>query len=208
MPIVNPQPPNVTGLVLAGGRGIRMGKVDKGLQVFGDQTMVEAVLQRFEPQVATLMINANQNIATYAGFGHPVWPDELTGFAGPLAGLQVGLTHCVTPWLVMVPCDSPFLPLDLVQGLHAAQQQNDFDIAVAVTGRREQRQVHPVFCLVRVSLLPHLDAYLANGGRKVREWYSSLRVVEVPFDNGEAFRNINTQDELRLCTPREIGNQT
>lgn len=203
----DPKLSNLTGLILAGGRGIRMGNVDKGLQDFGGQTMVEAVLQRFRPQVATLMISANQNIAAYAAFGHAVWPDEVGGFAGPLAGLHVGLMHCTTPWLVVVPCDSPFLPLDLVQRLCNAQQQNDFDIAVAVTGKGEQRQVHAVFCLIRVSLLPHLSAYLADGGRKVREWYRSLNVVEVPFKNGDPFRNINTQDELRLCTPQAIGDQ-
>jgi molybdopterin-guanine dinucleotide biosynthesis protein A len=193
---------NVTGLVLAGGRGSRMGNVDKGLQDFGGQPMVAHVLHRLRPQVGALMINANQNFEAYAAYAHPVWPDAISGFAGPLAGLHTGLTHCDTPWIVTVPCDSPFLPLDLVQRLQHAQQQNDFDIAVAVTSDGETRQVQPVFCLARASLLPHLSAYLAEGGRKVDAWYRSLRVVEVEFEDEAAFRNINTLDELRAWSPK------
>ncbi len=200
----NPEPSasGVTGLVLAGGRGTRMGNVDKGLQDFGGQPMVAHVLHRLMPQVSALLINANQNFAAYAAFAHPVWPDAIGGFAGPLAGLHIGLTHCLTPWIVTVPCDTPFLPLDLVQRLQHAQQQNDFDIAVAVTGEGAARQPHPVFCLARATLLPHLSAYLAKGGRKVDAWYRSLRVVEVGFENEAAFRNINTPEELHAWSPK------
>jgi molybdopterin-guanine dinucleotide biosynthesis protein A len=143
------------------------------------------------------MINANQNIAPYEGFGVPVWQDEMQGFAGPLAGLQTGLMHCDTEYLVTVPCDSPFLPTDLVARLGTALEENDADLAVAVTGEGETRQPHPVFCLTRASLLPHLTLYLQEGGRKFDKWYSSLKMVEVHFDDESAFRNINTLDELR-----------
>jgi molybdenum cofactor guanylyltransferase len=187
----------VTGLILAGGRGTRMGTLDKGLQMFRGAPMALHALMRLSPQVGYVMINANQNIAPYEGFGVPVWQDEMQGFAGPLAGLQTGLIHCETDYLVTVPCDSPFLPTDLVARLGAALEENDADLAVAVTGEGETRQPHPVFCLARASLLPHLTLYLQDGGRKFDTWYSSLKAVEVHFDDESAFRNINTLDELR-----------
>lgn len=187
----------VTGLILAGGRGTRMGTVDKGLQMFRGAPMALHALMRLSPQVGHVMINANQNIAPYEGFGVPVWQDEMQGFAGPLAGLQTGLIHCDTEYLVTVPCDSPFLPTDLVARLGGALEENDADLAVAVTGEGETRQPHPVFCFARASLLPHLTLYLQDGGRKFETWYSSLKAVEVRFDDENAFRNINTLDELR-----------
>lgn len=187
----------ITGLILAGGRGSRMGHVDKGLQPFRGVPMALHVMMRLSPQVGALMINANQNLAPYEGFGVSVWPDELAGFAGPLAGLQAGLSHCDTPYLVTAPCDSPFLPTDLVARLSQALLIEDTDLAVAVTGAGDTRQAHPVFCLLKSTLLPHLTAYLQGGGRKVDAWYASLKVVEVHFDDEAAFRNINTLEELR-----------
>ncbi|MBF8178933.1 molybdenum cofactor guanylyltransferase MobA [Herminiimonas contaminans] len=187
----------ITGLILAGGRGTRMGTVDKGLQLFRDAPMALHVLMRLSPQVGYIMINANQNIAPYEAFGVPVWQDEMQGFAGPLAGLQTGLIHCETDYLVTSPCDSPFLPKDLVERLADGLKQNNADIAVAVTGEGDTKQAHPVFCLVKASLLPHLTLYLQEGGRKFDKWYSSLAVAEVHFDDEDAFRNINTLDDLR-----------
>jgi molybdopterin-guanine dinucleotide biosynthesis protein A len=187
----------ITGLILAGGRGTRMGTIDKGLQVFRDAPMALHVLMRLAPQVGYVMINANQNIAPYEGFGVPVWQDEIQGFAGPLAGLHTGLIHCETDYLATAPCDSPFLPQDLVARLAAGLEENNADLAVAVTGADETRQPHPVFCLVKASLLPHLTLYLQEGGRKFDKWYSSLNVAEVHFEDEDAFRNINTLDELK-----------
>ncbi len=187
----------ITGLILAGGRGSRMGHVDKGLQPFRGAPMAMHVMLRLAPQVGDLMINANQNLAAYEAFGVPVWPDEMPGYAGPLAGLQTGLAHCETPYLVTAPCDSPFLPRNLVESLHHALRAADADLAVAVTGEGERRQAHPVFCLLKTSLLPHLTLFLQEGGRKVDAWYASLKVTEVHFSDEAAFRNINTLDELR-----------
>ncbi|MFC7299984.1 molybdenum cofactor guanylyltransferase MobA [Herminiimonas aquatilis] len=187
----------ITGLILAGGRGTRMGTVDKGLQLFRDAPMALHVLMRLSPQVGDVMINANQNIAPYEGFGVPVWQDEMQGFAGPLAGLQTGMAHCETDYLVTAPCDSPFLPKDLVARLAAGLEEKNADLAVAVTGEGESRQPHPVFCLAKASLLPHLTLYLQEGGRKFDAWYASLTVAEVHFDDEDAFRNINTLDDLR-----------
>ncbi|OWW21329.1 molybdenum cofactor guanylyltransferase MobA [Noviherbaspirillum denitrificans] len=186
----------ITGLVLAGGRGSRMGGVDKGLQTFRGGPMVLQVIMRLAPQVGPLLINANQNIGPYEGFGYPVWPDQLGGFEGPLAGLQTGLSHCETAYLVTAPCDSPFLPEDLVANLADALDAADAEIAVAVT-EEDERRTHPVFALMKTTVLASLDAYLQGGGRKIETWYRSLRFVEVPFADADAFRNINTVDELR-----------
>ena len=188
---------DITGLILAGGRGSRMGSIDKGLVPLAGKPMVAHVLERLAPQVQRMLINANQNQDTYAAFGAPVWPDAMPDFAGPLAGLQTGLMHCETPLLVTAPCDSPFLPADLVVRLGQALLAQNADLAVAVTGDGATRQPHPVFCLAKASLLPHLTSFLESGGRKVDRWYATLRVAEVHFADEAAFRNINTLDELR-----------
>ncbi|MDP3673168.1 MAG: molybdenum cofactor guanylyltransferase MobA [Telluria sp.] len=187
----------ISGLILAGGRGSRMGHVDKGLQPFRGAVMAAHVLERLAPQVAAVAINANQNLAAYAAFGVPVWPDETTGFAGPLAGLETGMRHAGTEYLLTAPCDSPFLPADLAARLFDALQAQGADLAFAATGQAGmRRQPHPVFCLVKTCLLPVLSAYLAEGGRKMDGWYAGLKTAEVVFEDADAFRNINTLDEL------------
>jgi molybdopterin-guanine dinucleotide biosynthesis protein A len=184
----------VTGLILAGGQGRRMGGVDKGLQTLHGRPMVASVLERLAPQVDAVIINANQNEAEYARFGHRIVPDRIGGFAGPLAGLQAGLEAAAHPLVVTVPCDSPFLPRDLVARLRDAMLQSGADLTVAKTGA----QAHPVFSLVRVAVLPGLTRFLEDGGRKIDAWYAALKVVEVPFDDEvEAFSNINTREELK-----------
>jgi len=184
----------ITGLVLAGGQGRRMGSVDKGLVLLGGRPMVRHVLDRLRPQVDEILINANRNASEYAVFGYRVLADEIGGFAGPLAGLQVGLAHATHPLVATVPCDSPFLPADLVSRLHGALESHSADLAVA----RTFDQPHPVFALVRRSLLAHLARFLEGGGRKIDAWYASLKAVEVAFDDeADAFRNINTAEELK-----------
>jgi len=184
----------ITGVVLAGGLGRRMGGVDKGLQLLRGKPMVAWVIERFQPQVDEVLINANQNVERYAALGHRVIPDEIAGYAGPLAGLHRGLTEAAHDLVATVPCDSPFLPLDVVARLQAALERNHTEIAVAKTGE----QPHPVFCLCRKEVLPGLTAFLGAGGRKIDAWYAKLKVVEVAFDdNPDAFQNINTGEELR-----------
>jgi molybdopterin-guanine dinucleotide biosynthesis protein A len=181
----------ITGIVLAGGLGRRMGGVDKGLQLLHGKPMVAHVLARLTPQVGRVIINANQNRDRYASFGHPVVGDEVSGFAGPLAGLHAGLKASDTPLVATVPCDSPFLPADLVARLERAAAGRA--VAVAKTGD----QAHPVFALVRRTALDNLEAFLRNGGRKIDAWYGALPFVEVSFDDEvAAFRNINTLEEL------------
>ncbi len=183
---------NVSGIVLAGGQGRRMGGVDKGLQLLHGRPMVAHVIERLAPQVGEIVVNANQNLAAYRAFGHRVVPDAIGGFAGPLAGLHAGLGAATRAYAVTAPCDSPFLPGDLVARLMGALR--DHELAVAKTGE----QPHPVFSLVRVAVRGHLEAFLAAGGRKIDAWYATLKVVEVPFDDeADAFRNINTVDELK-----------
>jgi molybdenum cofactor guanylyltransferase len=184
----------ITGLILAGGRGSRMGEVDKGLQIFQGKPMVAHAILRLAKQVDEIIINANRNLDTYAQFGHRVVPDVIDGFAGPLAGLHIGMSEATTPLIVTAPCDSPFLPMDLVARLHTALDANNADLAVAKTFD----QAHPVFCLTKTTLEPHLRDFLMSGQRKIDKWYATLNVVEVSFDDNEAaFANINTLDELK-----------
>ena len=192
---------DVTGIVLAGGLGRRMSDdgsgVDKGLQPFRGRPMIEHALERFAPQVGTVIVNANRNLERYRALGWPVAPDAVGGFAGPLAGLHAGMSHAGSPWVATVPCDSPFLPLDLVARLAAAIESSAAhgeraNLAVARTGT----QAHPVFALLERTLLPDLERFLTAGRRKIDAWYAPLRVVEVDFGDVAAFRNLNTRQEL------------
>jgi molybdopterin-guanine dinucleotide biosynthesis protein A len=188
---------NVSGILLAGGLGRRMGGMDKGLIALNGQPLAAHVAARFAPQVDELLISANQNIDAYTALGFPVIMDAMPGFAGPLAGLQAGLIHARHPLVATAPCDSPFLPNDLVARLAEALMTHDAQLAVAQTHGR----LHPVFCLCRQDLLPSLTAFLQSGGRKMSDWLATLKVVEVDFDDEvEAFMNINTPQELDAAT--------
>jgi molybdenum cofactor guanylyltransferase len=176
-----------------------MGSVDKGLQLLGGRPLIEWVLERFAPQVDEILINANQNLERYAQFGHRVVRDCIAGFAGPLAGLQCGLLAASHPLVATAPCDSPFLPRDVVSRLAVELHRQEAQLAVAKTGS----QAHPVFSLCRRDVLEHLNAFLEGGGRKIDAWYSTLRVTEVIFDDqADAFSNINTLAELSAAAKR------
>jgi molybdenum cofactor guanylyltransferase len=165
----------ITGVILAGGLGRRMGGIDKGLQELRGRPLTAWVVERLAPQVDELLINANQNPERYAAFGHRVVPDEIPDFAGPLAGLHAALSAAAHPLVATVPCDSPFLPSDLISRLFAGLTATGADLAVA----RTFDQPHPVFCLCRRAVLPHLTEFLAGGGRKIDRWYATLKVIEV-----------------------------
>lgn len=197
---------DITGLVLAGGRGSRMGGVDKGLQPFHGTPLALHALRRLRPQVGSVLLNANRNRDTYATFGAPVWPDAQGDYPGPLAGFLAGLTRCTTPWLLTVPCDTPLFPEDLSARLTAAVASAGADIALAAAREVDdhgtvQWRRQPVFCLMRASLKCSLERYLDGGGRKIGAWAEQHRCTVVPFDapddNARAFYNANTLAELQ-----------
>lgn len=192
----------ITGLILAGGRGTRMGGSDKGLESFRGELLVSHAMRRLLPQVGSVMINANRHAVQYAALGAPVVPDDFPGFAGPLAGLQAGLGRCATDLLVSVPCDTPLFPTDLVERLAAALDTGKGMAAIAVTDGPAGKQRHPVFCLLRRAALPALDDYLKGGGRKVGEWLQAIGCAEARFDDDAAFTNLNTRDELDALARR------
>ena len=201
----------VTGLILAGGRGARMGGVDKGLQKFLGMPLTLHALMRLQPQCGEVLINANRNLGAYESFGVPVWPDSLSDFAGPLAGFLVGLEHAQTPYLLTVPCDSPRFPLDLCQRLGQALIDADVDLAMAVGPETQDGQTQwrtqPVFSLMHTRLLESLVHFTQGGGRKIDAWTAQQRCVTVTFDQpGDdplAFANVNTLADLH-----QLENQT
>lgn len=218
------RPEDISGLVLAGGRGTRMGGADKGLQLHQGMPLALHALRRLQPQVGRTMLNANRNLAAYEAMGVPVWPDSVgtklgrastastagpagtvgtaEDYPGPLAGLMAGLQHCDTPWLVTVPCDTPHFPEDLVMRLAAAAAEATVPVALAATREDGELRAQPVFALVRADLLDSLVAYMDRGGRKVLPWLRQHGAVEVPFDDAQAFFNANTAAELQQLQRR------
>ena len=187
--------PPITGVILAGGEGRRMGGLDKGLQDLDGRPLVYWVLSRLAPQVDGVLISANRNHGRYARLGCPVVSDSIPGFAGPLAGLQAALLSATTPLVASAPCDSPYLPADLVSRLHGALEAAAADLAVARAAGRE----HRAFCLVRRETLPGLESFLAAGGRKLGLWHATLKTVFVDFDDQVgAFGNLNSIEDLDL----------
>ena len=199
-------PQDITGLILAGGRGSRMGGVDKGLQNFNGIPLALHTLMRLGPQVQSVMINANRNLSAYESFGSAVWPDASADFAGPLSGFLVGLERAETPYVLTVPCDTPRLPLDLAERLSQALVREDADIAMAAApetdehGRAEVR-TQPVFCLIKIELSESLVKFTHSGGRKIDAWTAQHKTVVVPFnaegDDPLAFANVNTLTDLQ-----------
>ena len=201
-------PQQITAIILAGGRGSRMGGLDKGLQTFNDTPLALHTLLRLQMSggVGPILINANRNLDAYGSFGASVWPDGLADYAGPLAGFLAGLERCETPFLLTVPCDTPLLPLDLASRLAHALETQDADIAMASapeidTHGQVQIRTQPVFCLLRVSLLESLVKFTHDGGRKIYAWTALHHTVVVPFDqpgdDARAFCNANSLADLR-----------
>jgi molybdopterin-guanine dinucleotide biosynthesis protein A len=202
---MNHTAPAITGLILAGGRGSRMGGIDKGLQNFRGLPLALQTLMRLQLQslpLQEILINANRNLAAYESLGVPVWPDSIDGYAGPLAGFLTGLERCETPLLLTVPCDSPLFPLDLVERLYKAMDEQDADMAMAAAPETDGAvRPQPVFCLLKTELLESLVKFTQSGGRKIDTWTGQHRCVIVPFDqsgdSAHAFANANTLAELQ-----------
>ena len=200
---------DITGVILAGGRGSRMGGADKGLQNFHGVPLALHTQLRLSPQVGELLINANRNLAAYESFGVPVWPDaaSLGDFAGPLAGFLTGLERCETPLMLTVPCDTPLFPQDLVVRLAEALERDGADIAMAAALEEDgQLRAQPVFCLMRAGLLESVVRFTHGGGRKIDAWTAQHQTVLVPFDqpgdDPKAFFNANTLAELHQLESR------
>ena len=195
---------NITGCILAGGRASRMGGVDKGLQMFRGQTLVQHAITRLQPQVSQVLINANRTPADYAMTGLKVIADTELADNGPLSGFLTGLQHCNTEWLVTVPCDSPFFPLDLVEKLSQAVADKQSLIAMAQTPRLPDNtwEMQPVFCLMHRSLIDSLRHFLQNGGHKISAWAQqqtplALCEFEETAESAHPFANANTLQELQ-----------
>jgi len=188
----------ITGMVLAGGRGSRMGGVDKGLQAFRGMPLAMNALFRLQPQVGETMINANRNLSAYESMGVPVWPDALPDYPGPLAGFLAGLERCETPYLVVVPCDTPLFPEDLVERLGEAFDDDETtEIAVAATREGGELQAQPVFCMMRSTLMESLVRFVTAGQRKIDRWTAQHATRLVEFADAAAFANANTSEELQ-----------
>ena len=198
----------ITGLVLAGGRGSRMGGVDKGLQDWHGRPLVRWMIDRLAPQVGPMMVSANRHLDDYRAFGVEVevCTDETADFGGPLAGLLSGLTRCRTPFLASVPCDAPAFPADLVARLAQALERPSAQIAIASVMTPEGPRLQPVFAMLSVALEPSLREFTRQGGAKVREWMSRHDAIEVPFHDPAAFANFNTLDDLRRPGPENSPN--
>ena len=199
-------PHDITGLILAGGRGSRMGGVDKGLQNFNGIPLALQTLMRLGPQVESVMVNANRNLSAYESFGAAVWPDASADFAGPLSGFLIGLERAETPYVLTVPCDTPRLPLDLAERLAAALAHENADIAMAAAPETDAHGIthvrtQPVFCLMKIELSESLVKFTHAGGRKIDAWTAQHKTVVVPFDapgdDPLAFANVNTLTELQ-----------
>ncbi len=207
----------ISAIVLAGGRGLRMGGVDKGLQSFNGTPLALHTLVRLQMQnggpLAQVMVNANRNLAAYEAFGASVWPDVLADYAGPLAGFLTGLERCETPYLLTTPCDSPLFPMDLVERLATGMSANDADIAMVSAPEldaqgRTMMRAQPVFCLLKADLLESLVEFTHQGGRKIDAWTAMHKTVLVPFnladDDPRAFFNANTLAELQSLTESDL----
>jgi molybdopterin-guanine dinucleotide biosynthesis protein A len=187
----------ITGLILAGGRGTRMGGIDKGLQNYLGMPLALHATLRLAPQVGQVMISANRNLAAYESMGVPVWPDISPDYAGPLTGWLTGLEHCDTPYMVTVPCDAPNFPIDLVGRLADGLAGTKAEIAIAATREANATRLQPVFCLMNSALLESLAAFLHAGQNEIARWTGRHRCAEVVFDDGRAFIDANTIAELQ-----------
>lgn len=198
---------DITGLVLSGGLGRRMGGIEKGLQVLDGTPLARRALERLRPQVGPCLLNANRLLEQYAAWGVPVCPDPWPEARGPLAGMLAGLTQCTTPWLVAVPCDAPDFPLDLVDRLSASLRAEQRMLAMAATSDAGEPgalglRAQPVFCMLHVELADGLRRHLEGGGRAVQAWCEAQGAVWVPFPVATDFENINTRQAL---AQRQLG---
>jgi molybdopterin-guanine dinucleotide biosynthesis protein A len=187
-----PQPGQITGVILAGGKARRMGGIDKGLLEFAGRPLIAWVIEGLAPQVGDILVSANRNLDAYRAFGYPVIPDTLADFQGPLAGLASAMAASPTPWILSVPCDGPRVPATLARRLAQALARNGAELAVASDGLRLQ----PVYALIPITLADSLQAFLMTGERRIDRWYAGHRMAIADFsDQPEAFVNLNAPED-------------
>lgn len=192
-------PEKITAVILCGGKAQRMNGADKGLQILIDKPLYQWVYQVISPQVNDVIINANRSLTQYAASGLTVISDDLTGYLGPLSGMLTGLQHTKSDWVLFVPCDTPYLPVNLVEKLAAARQANT-QVVYATDGERK----HPTCCLLHRSLLPALNTYLQQGNRRVLGFFKQQAYQTADFSNEKThFININSIDELHFYAQQE-----
>ena len=184
----------ISAVILAGGRARRMGGQDKGLQILGKQSLIQHVINRLQPQIHKISINANRNQTEYAKFGFPVFSDELPDFQGPLSGMLTALEKTKSDVILFTPCDTPFFPMNLLDKLKSTVKNDRTLIAYACDEERE----HPVFCLMSVQVKEKLRHYLASGERRLLQFMKENGGISVTFTKEEGnFENFNTMDDLK-----------
>jgi molybdenum cofactor guanylyltransferase len=196
-----PEKNNITAVVLAGGRGRRLGGLDKGLLSLEGKPLIEHIIDAIKPQAGTIIINANRNRQEYSAYGYPVISDDMTDYQGPLAGFAAALSACKTDYIITLPCDGPTVPPDLVSRLAEALINQNAELAVAHDGTRMQR----VYALIPCALLDSLQAFLDTGDRTVGLWYAQHNVAQADFsDVPDTFFNINTEEDRLTTIKQEI----
>ncbi len=187
---------NITAVILAGGKGRRLEGQDKGLVIYKDKALIQHVIERIQPQVGSIMINANRNQETYASYGYPTISDEMSDFQGPLAGFATAMKTVKTDYIITLPCDGPSLPLGLVSRMLSKLNTFD-DVSNCIAVAHDGEWLQPVHALIPVALIDSLEAFLANGDRKIDLWYAMHDLVQVDFsDQPNAFFNINKKEQL------------
>ena len=187
----------VTGVILAGGRGVRVGGEDKGLLIFNHEPIVKRVFKSLNQQVHMIVVSANRHVEEYQSFGVPVVKDRLPDYQGPLAGIEAALTVAITPYVLIVPCDAPFISNHLAQKLYGKMEETNANIVFA-QGYTDEGEVaaEPMFALIRSCMLSHLRAYLDSGRRKVLGWYELTDHASVLIDDPLCFANANTPEDF------------
>lgn len=190
---------NITAVILAGGRGSRLGGQDKGLLEFAGRPIIEHILEAISPQAGAVIINANRNLQHYSKYGQPVISDKMADYQGPLAGFAAALAASSTDYILTIPCDGPFVPADLIARMSRAMLDQHAELAVAHDGQRMQ----PVYALIPRTLESSLQQFLDSGDRKIDRWYALHTTALADFsDVADTFFNINTDDDRRLAGKR------
>jgi len=185
----------ITAVILAGGRATRMDGQDKGLLELNNKALIQHVIERIAPQTHTILISANRNLSGYQKLGYPVVSDEKQGYLGPLAGISAAMQQCTTNYLLVVPCDTPFLPDNLATLMLRQLQQDNADVCLAHDGQRLQQLIALISC----TLKSRLNQSIASGHLKVERWMLEQKHTTAQFTETDRFLNINSRDELVLA---------